>query len=207
MEILDPWRMGKEFRGWKRTAHYRIEHIETEIGTLLEQCQAKGMPIVHPSVTIHPTAIVEPTVILGDNVVIGPFCYVRDYVVLEDDVLLGYNIEISNAVILRRTQIHHSAFIGNSMIGESCNLGSWFVTSTRNLGQPTVGEIDLGEDTFISARRHHGAAIGDGVEVGVHVCTMPGATIGHSSQIFPTSIVGGALPPESRGFFKPSWAG
>jgi bifunctional UDP-N-acetylglucosamine pyrophosphorylase/glucosamine-1-phosphate N-acetyltransferase len=170
-----------------------------------QQLKPHGISSINPSSTIHPTAIVGKDVIVGKNVKIGPYCYIRDNVILDDDVFLGYGIEISNSVILCGTQIHHSAFIGNSVIGEDCNLGAWFVTSTRRLDSKD-NVIKVEEKTIKSMRRHHGAILGDGVEVGVLVCTMPGATVGHSSIIFPNSILSDEISPNSQGYFIPKWA-
>ena len=133
MDILKSWRGSKNYRKWSVRTHEKLEQIEEEIQIVAQQLKSHGISSINPSSTIHPTAIVGKDVIVGKNVKIGPYCYIRDNVILDDDVFLGYGIEISNSVILCGTQIHHSAFIGNSVIGEDCNLGAWFVTSTRRL--------------------------------------------------------------------------
>lgn len=73
--------------------------------------RSEGAEIISP-VYIHPTAVIHPSAKLGPNVSIGARC------------LVGHGVRIRDAIILDNVEIHHDAFIMNSVIG--CNLNLIF---------------------------------------------------------------------------------
>lgn len=62
---------------------------------------------------------------------IGPNCYIRPHTSIGKNVRIGNACEIKNSVIMDKTHIGHLSYVGNSVIGEDCNLGAG--TTVRQL--------------------------------------------------------------------------
>jgi bifunctional UDP-N-acetylglucosamine pyrophosphorylase/glucosamine-1-phosphate N-acetyltransferase len=83
--------------------------------------------------------------------------------------------------------------VGDSIIGEECNLGAG--TKIANLRLDKKDIIVGGIDT----KRHKlGAIIGDRVETGINVSINVGSMIGNNTHIGPGAIVSGVISPKSK---------
>lgn len=122
-------------------------------------------------------AVVEKTV-LGNKCKVGEFCIVK------------------RSVIMDKTKIPHLNYVGDSIIGENCNLGAGTIIANvrhddKNVCIKKKGiRIDAG-------RRKFGAVIGDEVKTGIHTSIFPGTLIGNYSWTEPNSIVKGVIPSNS----------
>ena len=84
---------------------------------------------------------------VGNGTNIGPFAYVRPGSLIGDNVKLGDFVEIKNSVIGNRTKIPHLSYIGDSEVGERCNLGC--STITVNYNGKNKNKTIIGNDCFI----------------------------------------------------------
>ena len=55
--------------------------------------------------------------------------------------------------------------------------------------------VKAGEETFETGLKKFGAMLGDNVEVGCNSVLNPGTVIGKNTNIYPTSMVRGLIPP------------
>ncbi|MBA7581577.1 Bifunctional protein GlmU [subsurface metagenome] len=67
--------------------------------------------------------IVGP-VIIGQDCDIGPNCYIRPYTSIGDNCHIGSAVEVKNSIIMKGSKIPHHNYVGDSIIGEECNLGA-----------------------------------------------------------------------------------
>jgi UDP-N-acetylglucosamine diphosphorylase/glucosamine-1-phosphate N-acetyltransferase len=122
----------------------------------------------------------------GDST-IGPYCKVGG--------------EISNAVLFGYSNKAHDGFIGNTVIGEWCNLGA--DTNTSNL-KNNYGEVALysyPENKYKqTGKQFCGLIMGDHSKCSINTMFNTGTMVGVSANIF-----GGGFPPKFIPSF--SWGG
>jgi UDP-N-acetylglucosamine diphosphorylase/glucosamine-1-phosphate N-acetyltransferase len=109
--------------------------------------------------------------------------------------------EVSNSVFFANSNKAHDGFIGNSVIGEWCNLGA--DTNCSNL-KNNYGEISVWnyaiEGNENTGLQFHGIIMGDHAKCGINTMLNTGTVVGVSANIF-----GGGFPPKFIPDF--SWGG
>ena len=100
--------------------------------------------------------------------------------------------EVSNSVFFANSNKAHDGFIGNSVIGEWCNLGADTNCSNlkNNYGEVSVWNYSIGgnENTGL---QFHGIIMGDHAKCGINTMFNTGTVVGMSANIF-----GGGFPPK-----------
>jgi bifunctional UDP-N-acetylglucosamine pyrophosphorylase/glucosamine-1-phosphate N-acetyltransferase len=155
---------------------------------------------------VHPNAVIEGEVEIGDNTVIragafikgpvsigrdckiGPNCYIRPYTALGDDVHIGNAVEIKNSIIMNGSKVPHLSYIGDSIIGESCNFGAGSNVANLRFDDAEV-KLNIKGEKESSGRRKFGCVVGDSVKTGINVSIMPGKKIGPNKLIAPLTVV------------------
>ncbi len=105
--------------------------------------------------------------------------------------------EVKNSVLFAHSNKAHDGYLGDSVIGEWCNLGAG--TSNSNL-KNTVSEIrvSLGNRT-LSAGTKCGVFMGDFSRTAIQTALNSGTIIGVSSHVFGTGLTGKQIPSFSWG--------
>ncbi len=145
--------------------------------------------------------ISEGSVILGNHAICRN-AVVQPRAILRGDSTLGifYKVggEVSNSVFIGYSNKSHDGFLGNSVIGEWCNLGANTTVSNlkNNYSKVRVYDYPLGryEQT---ALQFCGAIIGDHTKLGIQTMLNTATVIGVSANVF-----GSGFPPK----FIPSFA-
>lgn len=139
------------------------------------------------------TYIIGPAYV-GRGAVIGPNSFIRPYTVILDQARVGFNVELKESVVMSKTHVSHHAYVGDSIIGEDCNLGAGTITANLRFDEQPVSYIvkKVKESTN---RVKFGAVFGDHVKTGVDVSTMPGVKVGAYSWIYPGAVVTRDVPP------------
>jgi UDP-N-acetylglucosamine diphosphorylase/glucosamine-1-phosphate N-acetyltransferase len=92
--------------------------------------------------------------------------------------------EIKNVVMIGHSNKAHDGYLGDSVIGEWCNLGAG--TSNSNV-KNTGGEVKLWNyhsNEFVSAGNKCGVIMGDYSRVAINSCINTGSVIGVSSNVY-----------------------
>lgn len=119
----------------------------------------------------------------GDNT-IGPFSKVGG--------------EISNSVIFGYSNKGHDGFLGNSVVGEWCNLGADTNTSNLKNNYSNVKAWNYKEEKLSdTGLQFCGLMMGDHAKAGINTMFNTGTVVGVSANVF-----GGSFPPK----FIPSFA-
>ncbi len=139
------------------------------------------------------TYIVGPAYI-GRDAVVGPSSYIRPYTVILDKAKIGFNVEVKESLVMSKTHVSHHAYVGDSIIGEECNLGAGTITANLRFDEKPVSYVvkKVKESTN---RVKFGTVFGDHVKTGVDVSTMPGVKVGAYSWIYPGAVVTRDIPP------------
>jgi len=136
--------------------------------------------------------IVGP-VVIGEGGDIGPSCFIRPATAIGDGCRIGAAVEVKNSIIMNGTKIPHHNYVGDSVIGERCNLGAG--TKIANL---RLDKKDIRVSGVDTGRRKLGAIIGDDVETGINCSINVGSIIGGGSFIGPGAVVSGVVLPGSK---------
>ena len=125
---------------------------------------------------IRPGSYIENPVAIGDNAIIGPNCYIRKYSSIGKECKVGNAVEIKNSIIMDNSFVSHLSYVGDSIIGENCNIAAGTIFANLRLDDKPVKMIVKNEKTD-SGKRKLGGIIGDNVKFGVNVTIMPGKKI------------------------------
>jgi len=160
-----------------------------------ENVVIKGKVSIGKGTVVRSGAYIVGPVIIGQDCDIGPNCFIRPSTSIGNNCHIGNAVEVKNSIVMNGSKIPHHNYVGDSVIGEKCNLGAGTMIANLRLdkGDITVANID-------TRRRKLGAIIGDGVETGINTTINVGSVIGSNTFIGPGAIVSGVVLPDSRLF-------
>ncbi|HEX8546489.1 MAG TPA: GlmU family protein [Cytophagaceae bacterium] len=184
------------------TIAYNPENIFLEEGVKLRACilnaeegpiyLGKNSEVQEGAIIKGPFALCESAVVnmgakmRGDST-IGPFSKVGG--------------EVSNSVIFGYSNKGHDGFMGNTVIGEWCNLGADTNTSNLKNNYGTVEVFNYKEKEMVSTGRQFcGLIMGDHAKSGINTMFNTGTVVGVAANIF-----GSGFPPKHIPSF--SWGG
>jgi len=163
------------------------------LGDVEENVVMKGAVAIGKNTVVRSGSYIIGPVIIGDGCDIGPNCYIRPSTAIADGCHIGAAVEIKNSIIMKGSKIPHHNYVGDSIIGERCNLGAG--TKIANLRLDKKNIQVAGIDT---ARRKLGAIIGDDVETGINASINVGCMIGNNTFIGPGVVASGSILPDSK---------
>ncbi len=184
------------------TAVYNPGQIFLEEGVEMKACvlNAENGPIyLGRNAQLHEGSCVRGPFALGEgsflnmgskirpDTTIGPYCKIGG--------------EVSNSVIFGYSNKSHEGFIGNSVLGEWCNLGADTNTSNMKNDYGTVKQWSYYEQGMRdTGRQFCGLVMGDHSKAGINTMFNTGTVVGVSCNLF-----GGDFPPKYVPSF--SWGG
>lgn len=187
IDIGRPWDL-LEANRW---ALMRMQH---KVHGLVENGAHLVGPItVAETARIRSGAYIEGPAFIDAESDIGPNCYIRPYTSIGKKVRIGNACEIKNSVIMDRVHIGHLSYVGDSVLGENCNLGAGTITANYRLDAGTVKMV-VKDKVVDSGRTKLGAVLGDNVKVGINTLLMPGIKIGENCWVGPNVVVYRDLP-------------
>jgi bifunctional UDP-N-acetylglucosamine pyrophosphorylase/glucosamine-1-phosphate N-acetyltransferase len=155
-----------------------------------------GPVTVAESACIRSGAYVEGPAFIDEECDVGPNCYIRPGTSLGRKVRVGNACEIKNSIIMDRTHVGHLSYVGDSILGENCNLGAGTITANYRFDAGTI-KMMVKDVAVDSGRTKLGAVLGDNVKAGINALFMPGVKVGNNSWVGPGVIVSRDLPPDS----------
>jgi len=92
---------------------------------------------------------------VGSETKVGPFARLRPGAELDEEVHIGNFVEIKNSIINRGSKINHLSYIGDTEMGDGCNIGAGTITCNydgANKHKTTIGDrVFIGSDTKLIA--------------------------------------------------------
>jgi len=171
-----------------------LARIESQnLGEIEDNVVIKSVISIGKDTVVKSGSYIVGPVVIGQACEIGPNCYIRPYTSIGDNCHIGSAVEVKNSIIMRGSKIPHHNYVGDSIIGEECNLGAGTKIANLRLDKKNimVGSIDT--------KRHKlGAIIGDRVETGINASINVGSIIGNNAHIGPGAIVSGIISPDSK---------
>ena len=157
-------------------------------GTVEPGAVLSGDVAIGPGSTVRTGTVIEGPCVIGRNCRIGPHAYIRGATSIGNDCHIGHCTEVKNSVILPGTKIPHFNYVGDSVIGSSCNLGAG--TKIANLRNDHTPVRACGKDT---GRVKFGAIVGDRVSFGINCSVNAGTVVGSGCRFAPQSYVHGCI--------------
>ena len=182
IDIGRPWDL-LEANRWALT---KKEH---KVGGFIENgAYLVGPVTVKETARIRSGAYIEGPAFIDEGSDIGPNCYIRPYTCIGKRVRIGNACEIKGSIIMDKVHIGHLAYVGDSIIGENCNLGAGTITANYRLDGGTI-KMTVKDRVVDSGRTKLGAILGDNVKAGINVLFMPGVKVGCNSWVGPNVVV------------------
>jgi bifunctional UDP-N-acetylglucosamine pyrophosphorylase/glucosamine-1-phosphate N-acetyltransferase len=197
LDIGRPWDL-LEANRWALT---RMKH---KIGGQVENgAHLIGPVTIAESARVRSGAYIEGPTFIDEESDIGPNCYIRSCTSIGKKVRVGNACEIKNSIIMDSTHIGHLAYVGDSVIGEKCNLGAGTITANYRLDAGNI-KMMVKDKIVDSERRKLGTVLGDNVKTGINALLMPGVKVGTNSWVGPSIMVERDLPPNTIALLKQS---
>lgn len=177
------------------------EHIFIEEGAVLEHCLLNA--------SHGPIYIAKNAVVMDGCLVRGPFALGQDSVLKMGAKIYGPTTigpyskvggEVNNSVIFGYSNKAHDGFLGNSVIGEWCNLGADTNTSNLKNNYAEVRLWDYETQGFAkTGLQFCGLMMGDHSKCGINTMFNTGTVIGVSANIFGSGFPRNFIPSFSWG--------
>jgi len=170
-------------------------------GDVSPKAELIGKVIVEQGAVIKSGCHIQGPVFIGKNCDIGPNCYIRPFTSLSENVHVGAAAEIKNSIVMSGSKIPHHNYVGDSIIGSNCNLGSG--TKVANLRHDNKNVfIMVKEKRIDSGRRKLGVIMGDNVRTGINSSIMPGVRIGSNAMLGPGVVLYHDLEKDKSAYVK-----
>ncbi len=153
-----------------------------------------GKVIIEDGVSLLEQAVIKGPCYIGKRAVIGTNSLVREFSSVGEGAYIGANMEIKNSVIMDGSKTH-SGFIGDSVIGEGCKIAAFFCTGNVRLDRATI-QVKTENGSVDTKMRSLGVCMGNKVQTGIRVSTMPGVFIGKRAVIGPSTTVFKHVPED-----------
>jgi len=195
LDIGRPWDLF-EANSW---ALKRMEHAV--YGNVEEGAHLLGPVTVAETARVRSGAYIEGPAFIDDGSDIGPNCYIRACTSIGKNARVGNACEVKNSIIMDFTHVGHLSYVGDSVLGEHCNLGAGTITANYRLDAGNVKML-VKDKVVDSGRRKLGAILGDNVKTGVNSVLMPGVKVGANSWVGPNFMVERDLPANTIALLK-----
>ena len=182
------------------------EQIFIEENTNLSHC--------HLNASTGPIYIASGAEIQEGSCIRGPFVLLKDACVKMNTVVYGATTigpkciiggEVKNSILFGYSNKAHHGYLGDSVIGEWCNLGAG--TSNSNV-KNTAGSIGVWDEATTTKRyvgNKMGVCMGDYVKTAINTSITTGATIGVGANVFCAGLTPNVVPHFSWGIDKSTY--
>lgn len=173
LDIVYPWEILTANRmimdSWERSSIAKTAVLEANV-------TIQGTVQIEDDVLIKSGAVLEGPCCIGKGSYIGNNALVRSYTALGNHCSVGYGVELKNCVVLDNSNIGRLSFIGDSVVGESVDIGAGTMTVNRDLDMKPI-TVKNGKKRINTGMIKLGAFIGDNVTIGAGNTIEPGTVI------------------------------
>jgi len=175
-----------------------LRNIKPNIqGKVEDGARLVGPIVVENEAVIRPGAYIQGPVLVSSGAEIGPNCHIRPFTSIGRNVKIGNGCEVKNSIVMNDTKIPHLSYVGDSILGERCNLGAGTIIANLRFDEKPV-KMMISGNLVDTGRKKLGAVLGDEVQTGINVSIMPGVKIGSRSLIGPGVTLDRDTPPGSK---------
>ncbi|MCK5292487.1 MAG: NTP transferase domain-containing protein [Thermoplasmata archaeon] len=191
IDVGRPWDLLKANEILLRSVH------EEHNGTVQKNVVIENGVQIGEGTNVKSGAYIIGPAIIGKNCDIGPNCLIRASTYIGDGCKIGSASEVKNSIIMDGANVPHHNYVGDSVIGERCNLGSGTKIANLRLDEKNIKIAYKGQHMDTGLRKL-GAILGDDVKTGINASIDVGTIIGENAFIGPGAVVKGVIAPNSR---------
>lgn len=166
-------------------------------GTVEPGAVLQGEVVVEKGARIRSGAYIEGPTYISEGCDIGPNCYIRASTCLGPGVRVGASVEVKNSIVMSKTHVPHHNYVGDSILGERCNLGAGTKVANLRFDDRPV-KVTFKGQLIDTGRRKLGVIMGDDVKTGINAMIDPGTIVFENSIIGPGATARGNVGPGSR---------
>jgi bifunctional UDP-N-acetylglucosamine pyrophosphorylase/glucosamine-1-phosphate N-acetyltransferase len=155
--------------------------------------------VVEEGALVRSGSYIEGPVHIAKGCDIGPNCYIRPSTCLGEGVRVGSAVEVKNSIIMKGTHVPHHNYVGDSIIGERCNLGAGTKVANLRFDDRPVKVTAKGQ-LMGTGRRKLGVIMGDDVRTGINTMIEPGTVIWEGTVVGMGARARGSIGPCSKVF-------
>lgn len=145
---------------------------------------------------VAPTACVQGPCIVGPGAQIRHCAFVRGSAVIGAGAVVGNSTELKNCILFDGVQVPHFNYVGDSVLGYKAHFGAGVITANvRGDRAPVI--VRDGDAAVETGLKKFGAIVGDFAEIGCNSVLCPGCIVGRGAQVYPLSLVRGAVSADS----------
>jgi len=192
-ELSRPWEL-------LSTNKYLLKNgfVEEKRGGKIEDgVHLEGFVYVEKGAHIKQGAYIKGPVYISKGAEIGPNCLVRAHTYIGKNCKVGNAVEVKNSIIMQNTNVPHHNYVGDSVLGRDCNLGSGTKVANLRLDEKNIIVTHRGEK-IDTGRRKLGVIMGDDVKTGINSMMDTGTIIGEGTFIGPGALAKGEIGENSR---------
>jgi UDP-N-acetylglucosamine diphosphorylase/glucosamine-1-phosphate N-acetyltransferase len=143
----------------------------------------KGHVIIGDDVEIMEYAVIHGPCVIGAKTKIAPHTFIRANTIIGENCFVGG--EIKNSIILSNTNKGHYGYLGDSIIGEFCNLGAGTTSSNlkNNFSEIKIYSIE-NQNFETSGKNKLGTFMGEFSMTSVNTILNTGTTVGVHAHVF-----------------------
>jgi len=174
-----------------------IDKIKNKIyGNIEDNVNINGNIYLGKGSILKSGTYIEGPLWIGDNCIIGPNAYLRKGTILCGNNKVGAASEIKNSILFEGAKAPHHNYVGDSIIGKNCNLGSGTKIANLRLDKREIKVIHKGK-SIDTGRRKLGVIMGDNVATGINASINSGTIVGSDTKIGPNAIISGTYESKS----------
>ncbi|MCK5548074.1 MAG: NTP transferase domain-containing protein, partial [Thermoplasmata archaeon] len=142
-----------------------------------ERTSVRGAVSIGKGTKVMAGAYITGPVMIGEDCEIGPNCYIRPSTYIGNRCKIGNAVEVKNSIIMDDSKVPHHSYLGDSVIGERCNLGSGTKTANIRLDKSEI-VLRFEGRSINTGMRKLGVIMGDDVQTGINSSIDVGTIIG-----------------------------
>ena len=193
IDVARPWDLLEANRMLMAGLEEKVE------GEVSDRAAIEGPVVMGAGSKVMAGSYITGPAIIGTNTIVGPNAYIRPSTSVGNGCKVGNGVEVKNSIIMNDTKVPHLSYVGDSVLGERCNLGAGTKIANLRLDEREVSVIIDGQRTG-SGRRKLGAIVGDDVKTGINATIDVGTIIGEGSFIGMGALAKGTIAPRSKVF-------
>lgn len=161
-------------------------------GTLEPGVQVRGRLFAAAGAVVKSGTYVEGDAWVGPGATVGPNAYLRGPVSIGAGCKVGAATEVKASVLLAGAKAPHLNYVGDSVLGEDCNLGAGTVIANLRHDEAPVQVVHRGARVD-TGRKKLGAIVGDGAKTGINASLNPGTVLGPGVLVDAGAFVRGTV--------------
>ncbi len=161
------------------------------LGDISPQAFIEGTGIViEEGAKVEAFAFIKGPCFIGSGSEIRHGAYIRGNVFIGKDCVVGHSTEVKHSIFCDNAKAGHFNYIGDSILGNSVNLGAGTKIANLKITPGTV-KLKINDNFYDSGLKKFGALLGDKTETGCNSVLNPGTLLATGSKVYPLSSVSG----------------